>query len=115
MVDGVGKRKYRPKVFVFNDRFNPEIHNEWIGDHSWEIYNEFFRCVRWWVKNRRATNFPYVIIKFTDFVFNIYFRIDEMEDTFNYAIRYFEKNEDYEMCAYIKHLADDLKIQIKKH
>lgn len=57
--------------------------------------------------------FPYVIIRFWDYVFNIYFKVDEMHDTFNYALGYFEGREDYEMCGYIKHLADELGIKLK--
>ena len=115
MVDGVKKHKkgYNPKTWVFEENFDSDFHNEWIEEHSWEIYGAYFRCVRWWVKHRNFNNFQYVVFRFNDYIFNVYFHIEEMHDTFNYALGYFEVGEDYEMCAYIKHLADELGIKLK--
>ena len=66
MVDGVRKHKkgYNPKTWVFEENFDSDFHNEWIEEHSWEIYGAYFRCVRWWVKHRNFNNFQYVVFRF---------------------------------------------------
>lgn len=115
MVDRVKRKNYIPQTYVFDDAFNPDIHNKWLNDNSWMIWGEYFKCFRWWLRHRKLNNFPYVVFAFDDINLKVYFKIEEMSECFRLAINYFVEVEDYEMCAYIKHLAEQNDIIINRN
>ncbi len=107
------KDKYTPITYVFDCAFNLDIHNEWLGENTWMIWDNYFKCFRYWITHQNADNFPYVIFEFDDIRIKLYFRKEEFTHCFSMSTLYFIGQEDYEMCAYIRDLAKEFNIELK--